>query len=74
MRIALDHHLRAQMADGVGVERAERFAIGLAHAVAAVGSGLHVVVDAARAAMFLHLSNSRMRLREAQKHQAVYSE
>jgi len=31
-------------------------------------------VDAARAAMFLHLSNSRMRLREAQKHQAVYSE
>jgi len=31
-------------------------------------------VDAARAAMFLHLSNSRMRLREAQKLQAVYSE
>ncbi|MEJ5903400.1 FadR/GntR family transcriptional regulator [Pseudomonas kermanshahensis] len=31
-------------------------------------------VDAARAAMFLHLSNSRMRLREAQKYQAVYSE
>ena len=31
-------------------------------------------VDAARAALFLHLSNSRMRLREAQKLQAVYSE
>ncbi len=31
-------------------------------------------VDGARAAMFLHLSNSRMRLREAQKLQAVYSE
>ena len=31
-------------------------------------------VDAARAAMFLHLSTSRMRLREAQKLQAVYSE
>jgi len=31
-------------------------------------------VDAARAAMFLHLSNSRMRLREAQQRQAFYSE
>ncbi|MBA1323798.1 FadR/GntR family transcriptional regulator [Pseudomonas plecoglossicida] len=31
-------------------------------------------VDAARAAMFLHLSNSRMRLREAQQVQAFYSE
>ncbi|HDS1733810.1 MULTISPECIES: FadR/GntR family transcriptional regulator [Pseudomonas] len=31
-------------------------------------------VDAARAAMFLHLSNSRMRLREAQQRQAFYGE
>ncbi|WDY60626.1 FadR/GntR family transcriptional regulator [Pseudomonas sp. PSKL.D1] len=31
-------------------------------------------VDAARAAMFLHLSNSRRRLREAQKLQAFYNE
>ncbi|MNV48856.1 HTH-type transcriptional regulator LutR [compost metagenome] len=31
-------------------------------------------VDAARAAMYLHLSNSRMRLREAQQRQAFYSE
>jgi DNA-binding FadR family transcriptional regulator len=31
-------------------------------------------VDAARAAMYLHLSNSRMRLREAQQRQAFYNE
>ncbi|WNW13856.1 FadR/GntR family transcriptional regulator [Pseudomonas sp. DTU_2021_1001937_2_SI_NGA_ILE_001] len=31
-------------------------------------------VDAARAAMFLHLSNSRTRLREAQQRQAFYNE
>lgn len=31
-------------------------------------------VDAARAAMYLHLSNSRMRLREAQQSQALYQE
>lgn len=31
-------------------------------------------VDAARAAMYLHLSNSRMRLRDAQQRQAFYSE
>lgn len=31
-------------------------------------------VDAARAAMFMHLNNSRMRLREAQRLQAFYSE
>jgi DNA-binding FadR family transcriptional regulator len=31
-------------------------------------------VDAARAAMYLHLSNSRMRLREAQQLQAFYDE
>ncbi|MFJ4457914.1 FadR/GntR family transcriptional regulator [Pseudomonas sp. NPDC089392] len=31
-------------------------------------------VEAARAAMYLHLSNSRMRLREAQQLQAFYSE
>ncbi|QXH44875.1 FadR family transcriptional regulator [Pseudomonas xanthosomatis] len=31
-------------------------------------------VDAARAAMYLHLSNSRMRLREAQQVQAFYGE
>nr|WP_281459533.1 FadR/GntR family transcriptional regulator [Pseudomonas sp. P13] len=31
-------------------------------------------VDAARAAMYLHLSNSRMRLRETQQRQAFYNE